>query len=60
MSSASASKVPLTSSSWTMGIRVGNAGLDAKQSSKVTWVSPGCRVSSACSRACWRRLGSTA
>ncbi len=37
---ASASKVPLTSSSWTMGIRVGNAGLEAKQSSKVTWVSP--------------------
>ena len=37
---ASASKVPLTSSSWTMGIRVGNAGLEAKQSSKITWVSP--------------------
>jgi predicted permease len=37
---ASASKVPLTSSSWTMGIRVGSTGLDAKQSSKVTWVSP--------------------
>ena len=37
---ASASKVPLTSSSWTMGIRVGSAGLEAKQWSKVTWVSP--------------------
>jgi predicted permease len=37
---ASASKVPLTSSSWTMGIRVGSAGLEAKQSSKITWVSP--------------------
>ena len=37
---ASATKVPLTSSSWTMGIRVGNAGLDAEQSSKITLGEP--------------------
>ncbi|HZA36946.1 MAG TPA: FtsX-like permease family protein, partial [Vicinamibacterales bacterium] len=34
-------KIPLTSSSWTMGIRVGNAQADAKQSSKISWVSSG-------------------
>jgi predicted permease len=38
---ASGTKIPLTSSSWTMGIRVGNAQADAKQSSKISWVSPG-------------------
>jgi predicted permease len=36
---STSTKVPLTSSSWTMGIRVGDAGLDAKQWSKITWVS---------------------
>ncbi len=37
---ATSTKVLLTSSSWTMGVRVGNAGADAKQWSKVAWVSP--------------------